>query len=152
MDNASHLGGNCGQRLSAEIRTAAVSGNVALELVSEAILTLTNGDLSGNPQAASQTRVSKLRKPGLSAILTRLLGREVKTAELQELPVMAEAAQVTSLCDDSQGNDRANAWYAPERLSRWRIRPRASAMTILNILTAGESRGSGSPTEVRAVS
>jgi len=116
VNNASHLGGNCGQRLSAEIRTVAVFGNVALELVAETILALTNGDLSGNPQAAPQTRVSELRKPGLSAILTRLLGREVKTAELQELPVMAEAAQVTSLCDDSQGNDRANAWYAPERL------------------------------------
>ena len=29
---------------------------------------------------------------------------------------MAEAAQVTSLCDDGQGNDRANAWYLPKRL------------------------------------
>ena len=84
MNDASHFGGNCGQRLSAQIRTVAVSGNVALELVAEAIVALSNGDLSGNPQAAPQTRVSKLRKPRLSAILTRLLGREVKTAELQE--------------------------------------------------------------------
>jgi hypothetical protein len=116
MNDASHLGGNCGQRLSAQIRTVAVSGNVALEFVAETIFALTNGDLSGNPQAAPQACVSKLRKARLSAILTRLLGREVKTAELEELPVMAEAAQVTSLCDDGQGNDRANAWYLPECL------------------------------------
>ena len=40
MNDASHLGGNCGQRLSAEIRTVAVFGNVALELVAETILAL----------------------------------------------------------------------------------------------------------------
>ena len=116
MNDASHLGGNCSERLSAEIRIVAVSGNVPIELVAETILALTNGDLSGNPQAAPQACVSKLGKPRLSAVLTRLLGREVKTAEFEELPVMAEAAQVTSLCDDGQGNDRANAWYLPERL------------------------------------
>ena len=61
---------------------------------------------AGGREKLTDDLLALVRENGrLSGILTRLMGREVKTAEFQELPVMAEATQVTSYCDDGRGND-----------------------------------------------
>ena len=56
-------------------QVVAVFGDIALKLMPEAVLALADGDLACDPQAAAKPCVAKLREPGLSAVLTRLLGR-----------------------------------------------------------------------------
>src|SRR5690606_37368985 len=67
-----------------------------------AILTLADGNLPSDPQSATQSSVAELREPGLTAVLARLLGREVKSAEFEKLTMMVEAAQITGLGNDRQ--------------------------------------------------
>jgi hypothetical protein len=49
VHDARHLGGNSGHRLAAQIGIVAISSDVAFELVPEAVLTLADGNLPGNP-------------------------------------------------------------------------------------------------------
>jgi len=92
-----HLGGNSGHCLAAEIGIVTISRDVAFEFMSEAVLTLADGNLPSNPQGSSQPRVAEFGKSGLAAILTRLLCRQVQPAEFEKLTVMMKAAQVPSL-------------------------------------------------------
>jgi hypothetical protein len=69
VHDAGHLGGNCSRRLAAQVGIVAISGNVAFELVPEAILTLADGDLPGDPQGAAQPSIAEFGKPGLAAVL-----------------------------------------------------------------------------------
>ena len=62
VHDARHLGGNGCQRLALEIGIVAISGDVALELGSEAVVALTDGDLGGDPEGAAQPGIAELRK------------------------------------------------------------------------------------------
>ncbi len=46
VHNTSHLCGDGCERLAAQVRIMPVPGHIAIELVTEAVLALTNGDLS----------------------------------------------------------------------------------------------------------
>jgi hypothetical protein len=116
VNDTSHLGGNCSECLATEIRAVAIPGDVTFELVAEAVLALTDGNLTGNPEAPSQASIAELGEPGLSAVLAGLLGREIEAAELQELPMMTEPSQIAGLRQDGQGDDRADAGYPAECL------------------------------------
>ena len=77
-----HLGGNGGHCLAAQIGIVPILGDIAFELVTEAVLPLADGDLSGDPKSAAQAGIAELGKSRLAAILTGLLCREIKAAEL----------------------------------------------------------------------
>ncbi|MBB3708652.1 hypothetical protein FHS67_004992 [Aminobacter aminovorans] len=62
-------GGNCGHCLAAQIGIVAISRDIAFEFVTEAVLALADGDLSGDPQGAAQPGIAELRQPGLASIL-----------------------------------------------------------------------------------
>jgi hypothetical protein len=51
--DARHLGGECGHGLAAAIRVVSMAGNIATKLVAEAVVTLTDGDLSCHPEGAA---------------------------------------------------------------------------------------------------
>ena len=80
-------------------------GYVALELVTEAVLPLPDGHLSSQPERTPEPGVAVLRQLGLAAEGAGLLGGQIKAAELQELSVMAEAAQIAGLSQDGEGVD-----------------------------------------------
>ena len=69
VHDAGHLGGNCSHRLAAQIGIVAILRDVAFELMTEAVLPLADGDLSGDPQGAAQTSVAEFGKAGLASIL-----------------------------------------------------------------------------------
>jgi hypothetical protein len=69
VDDTRHLGGNSGHRLAAQIGIVAISRDVAFDLVPESVLALTDGNLSGDPQSAAQSRIAELGKAGLASIL-----------------------------------------------------------------------------------
>ena len=116
MRGARHLGGNGSQRLALEIGVVAIPGDVALVLGSEAVIALADGDLGGNPEGASQSSIAELRQPGLTAKLAGLVGGEIEAAELQELAMMTEAAQVAGLGQDGHRDDRSDARNLPQAL------------------------------------
>ena len=116
VHHARHLGGDRGQRLAPQVGIVPIAGDVALELVAEAVLPLPDGDLSSQPQGPAQAGVAVLRQLGLAPEGAGLLGGQIKPAELQELPVMAEAAQIAGLSQDGQGVDRADARDAAQQL------------------------------------
>jgi hypothetical protein len=60
VNDTSHLGGNCSECLATEIRAVAIPGDVTFELVAEAVLALTDGNLTGNPEAPSQASIAEL--------------------------------------------------------------------------------------------
>lgn len=70
---------------------------------------LTRGDLGSHPEGPAQARVAVLGQFGAAAERTRLAGREIEVAELQELAMMVEAPQITGLGQDGQCVDRTNA-------------------------------------------
>src|SRR5688572_30216238 len=67
VNHTGHLGGDRGQRLAPPIGIVPVPGDVALELVAEAVLPLANSDVSGHPQRSSQAGVTILRELGMAA-------------------------------------------------------------------------------------
>lgn len=75
VNHARHLGGNGGQRLALEVGTGPIPCDVALELVPEAVLLLTDGDLGGHPESASKASIAELRQLGLSPEDARLMRR-----------------------------------------------------------------------------
>ena len=54
---AGHLGGDCGIRLSAQMGVVAVLGDVALELIPEAVGALQYGNLTSHPEGAAQAGI-----------------------------------------------------------------------------------------------
>lgn len=69
MQDARHPGGNSGHRLAAQIGIIAIPRDVAFEFMTEAVLALADGDLSGDPQGAAQPSIAELGKAGLATIL-----------------------------------------------------------------------------------
>src|SRR3712207_174958 len=63
-------------------------------------------------QGAPQAGIAVLRQLGVTPERARLLGGEIQSAELQELPVVPEAAQVPGLGEDGECGDRADAGNA----------------------------------------
>jgi len=111
-----HLGGNGSERLAPEIGIVAILCDVALEFVTEAILLLPYRNLAGDPERAAQAGITVLRQSGLAPILTGLLCREIKPAELQKLAMMAEPPEITPFRKDRQRDDGADAGDAAQNL------------------------------------
>ncbi|SHK62344.1 hypothetical protein SAMN05444000_1483 [Shimia gijangensis] len=57
VNSTGHLGGDCGICLSTQMGVLSVLGDVALELISEAVGTLQNGNLTSHPQGAAQAGI-----------------------------------------------------------------------------------------------
>ena len=94
MRHPRHLGGERGHRLATAISIVRVTGNIAAELVAKAVVALARGDLRRHPERSAQPGIAVLRQLGPTAEGAGLAGSEVEAAELQELAVMAEPAQV----------------------------------------------------------
>ena len=116
VHHARHLGGDRGQRLAPRVGIVPVAGDVALELVAEAVLSQPGGDLARQPEGAPQPGVATLRQPALAAEGAGPLGREVEPAELQELAVVPEAPQVPGLGQDGARGDRPDTGDAAQEL------------------------------------
>jgi hypothetical protein len=69
--------------------------------VPRAVLTLADGDLASHPERAAQPGVAELWEFALATEGVRLVGGQVKAAELEEL-VMMTKAPVASLRNDGQ--------------------------------------------------
>lgn len=82
-----------------------ILGDVTLELVSEAVGALQDGDLTCHPERAAQSGIAVYGQFGLSTERGRLDGCKVHPAELQELAVMLKAAKITSFGQDGQRID-----------------------------------------------
>jgi hypothetical protein len=109
MSNTRHLGGDSCQRFAAEILIIAIPRNVALELISETVVFLTDGNLSGHPEGAPQTRIAVFGKLRPTAKLPRLMRGEIKTAIFEELAVMRKAPKVTGFRKNDETMDRSDA-------------------------------------------
>ena len=57
MNSTGHLGSDCGIRFAAQMGVVAVLRDVALELVTEAVGALQNGNLASHPEGAAQTGI-----------------------------------------------------------------------------------------------
>src|SRR6056297_1465268 len=119
---ARHLGRDRGVGLAAQMGIVSIFRDVAFELVPEAVGPLENSGLAGHPERAPQPGIAVFRDPALTAEHAGLDGGEVHAAELQELPVMSEAAQVASLRQDGHGVDRADAGDGRQQLIVGQIR------------------------------
>lgn len=98
--HARHLGGEHRHRLAVTIGIVRVPGGVSSELVAEAIVALTRGDLGSHPESAAQAGVAVLGQLRAIPERARLAGREIKAAELEELAMMAEAAKIAGFGED----------------------------------------------------
>src|SRR3546814_14767316 len=67
VHDAGHLGGESGHRLAASIRIVGMPGNIAPELVAEAVVGLPDRNLGRHPEGASQSGAAVLRQLGSSA-------------------------------------------------------------------------------------
>jgi len=54
VHGSGHLRGDCGIRLAAQMGVVTVFDDIAIELVTEAIRLLEDGNLSGHPEGATQ--------------------------------------------------------------------------------------------------
>ena len=62
VHHARHLGGDRGQRLAPQVGIVPVAGDVALELVAEAVLPLPDGHLPSQPKRTPEPGVAVLRR------------------------------------------------------------------------------------------
>jgi hypothetical protein len=90
MRSTRHLGGDSCQCLALEIGIVAILCDIALIFGSKAVITMTNGNLRGNPEGTSQAGIAKLGELRLASKLARLVGRKIKAAELEELAMVME--------------------------------------------------------------
>lgn len=118
---ARHLCRDRGIGLAAQMGIVSILGDVALELVPEAVGPLENGGLAGHPHRAPQAGIAVLRDTALTAEHAGLDSGEVHATELQELPMMPEPTQVTGLGQDGHGVDRADAGNGRQQLVIWQI-------------------------------
>ena len=109
VSGAGDLRGYGGHGFAPEVAIVGIALNVAAVLVTEAVLTLADGDLAGHPERAAQPRIAIFRPFGLAAELSRLMSGEIEAAKLQELAVMAEAPEIAGFGEDSQSVDGADA-------------------------------------------
>jgi hypothetical protein len=72
MRDARHFGSDGAQGLAPQVPVVAILGDVTPEVIAEAVLTLTDGDLGGQPKGPAQTGIAELRQPGLTTELSRL--------------------------------------------------------------------------------
>lgn len=91
------------------ISTQRIAPEISFELVPKTVLAQAHGYCSSHPKCATKPCVAVLRQPGGAAELARLLGREIESTELEELTMMAEAAQVAGLCKDRECQDGTDA-------------------------------------------
>ena len=91
---ARHLGGNGCKRFTPEIGIVAILGDGTLKLGSEAVVSLADRHLSCHPERTPQSGIAELRQLCLPSELSGLMCGQVKSAELQKLTVMSEAAQI----------------------------------------------------------
>lgn len=116
VSHTRHLGGERRHRLAATVGIVRVPGGVPSELIAEAVVALTRGNLGSHPEGAAQTRVAVLGQLGAATKRARLTRCEIETAELQELSMMVEATQITGLGQDGQRVDRTNARNVAQQL------------------------------------
>ena len=95
-------GGDCGIRLAAQMGVLRILGDVTLELITEAVGLLHDGHLTCHPEGSAQPGIAVFGQLGLATECARLAGSKVHPAELQELPIMAETAQIASVGQDGQ--------------------------------------------------
>ena len=89
-----HDRADCRIRLAPQVGIMPIFYNVAFELVTEAVGTLQDGDLSGHAEGTSKPRIAGLRQLGLAAECAGSNCRQIHSAELQELAMMTKAARV----------------------------------------------------------
>src|SRR5215212_5035730 len=116
VHDAGHLDGDRGQRLAPQVGIVPITGDVALELVAKAVLFLTDRHLAGEPQGPAQASVAVFGQLGLAPEGAGLMGGQIKSAKLQELTMMAKAAEVAGLGQDGERGDRSNAWDPTQEL------------------------------------
>ena len=119
MGYTRHLGSDGGVGLALQIGIIGVPPDVAFELPSEAVLTLSESRGGSQPVGVAQAGIVSLGELVASVALPALAGGEVEATELQVLTVMGEAAQVPAFCQDDQGDDRAHAREGLEPLVVW---------------------------------
>ena len=116
MREPRHFGGDGDIGHALAVCTGGITPEISFELVAEAVLAQPDGHGSGHPKDAAQPCVAVLRQLGGSAELARLLGGEIEAAELEELAMMVEAAQVACFSKDRQRQDGSDAWQLLETL------------------------------------
>ncbi len=102
--------------LRAQIGIVMILGDIALELVAEAILLLHDGHLRCLPKRPPQAGIAKLGEPRHATVEAGLLGREIKTTELQKLTVVTETPEVARFGKHRESDDGTDAWNGAERL------------------------------------
>ena len=105
MGDARHLGGDCGERLAPEMLVLGILGDVSAIMFPECVVALPDRDLGRQPEGAPQSGVAELGQLGLAAEGAGLMGREIEPAELEELAMMAKAAQIAGLGENGQGDE-----------------------------------------------
>ncbi len=103
---ARHLGCDRSVGLASQMGVVSIPRDVSFKLVTEAVGAFENGDLSGHPEGSAEPGVAVFGDSALAAEHAGLDSGEVHAAELQELAVMPEAAQITGLSQNGQGVDR----------------------------------------------
>src|SRR3954469_24478508 len=116
VHHAGHLGGDRGQRLAPQVGIVPITGDGALERVAEAVLFLADRHLAGEPQGPAQASVAVFRQLGLTPEGAGLMGGQIKPAELQELTMVAKAAQVAGLGQNGERGDWSNPWNPTQEL------------------------------------
>jgi len=116
VSHARHLGGERRHRLAATVGIVRVLGYISSELIAEAVVALTRGDLGSHPEGAAQARVAVLGQLGAATERARLAGCEIEAAKLQKLAMVTEAAQITGLGQNGQRVDRTDAWNVAQQL------------------------------------
>ena len=85
-------------------------------IFTDAVGAFQNCNLTGHPEGSAKLGVAILGDTALAAKHAGLDRREVHAAELQDLTMMSEPAQVAGLCQNSQGVDRADPWDGCQKL------------------------------------
>ncbi len=109
MGHTCHLGGDGDIGHALAIGTCGITPEISFELVPEAVLGLAHGDRCSHPEDATQPCVAVLRELSGTAEQARLLRRQIEATELEELTMMAEAAQIAGFSQDGERQDGANA-------------------------------------------
>ena len=97
VSHAGDLRRDSGIGLPFQIRVLGIGLDIILELFPKRVLSHADGRCAGYPKSITETGVAVLRELAHSSIGTGLLGREIQTAILQELLVMAEPPKISGL-------------------------------------------------------
>src|SRR6185312_9607408 len=116
IDDARHFGGDGGACLAPEVCIDRGAGRVAAEFLAEGVLSHARGRQGGLPKRTPQTGVAALGQAFASTRGTRLVLGQIQPAELQELAMVREAAQIASFREDDERGNRTNTWYGAQQL------------------------------------